>query len=196
MDPMTIFMIFVLGLLIFFMIVQKNKKKTTTTDQPHQSSNGTTTEISLINGYNGQVSFDGTNVTISRKGALAKMSFGFSGEKRIPVTSIISVQYKEASSMLNGFIQFATAARESAGGLTDASQDENSVLFTKSQNADFAELRKAVEEAIAKRHTAATTVIQNNSSVAEELEKMASLLEKGILTQEEFDKQKSKLLNS
>lgn len=33
-----------------------------------------------------------------------------------------------------------------------------------------------------------------NLSVAEELEKMASLLEKGILTQEEFDAQKAKLL--
>lgn len=149
-----------------------------------------------VDGYTGQVVFDGKTVTISRKGAMAKLSFGFAGEKRIPVSNIISVQYKEASAMLNGYIQFATAAGESVGSLAAATQDENSVVFTKSQNSAFAQLREQVESAMSARHSAPTTVVTTTTSVAEQLEKMAGLLEKGILTQEEFDKEKSKLLGS
>ena len=37
---------------------------------------------------------------------------------------------------------------------------------------------------------------QNNLSVADELKKYKELLDLGILTQEEFEKQKSKLLNN
>lgn len=39
-----------------------------------------------------------------------------------------------------------------------------------------------------------TTIIQNEMSIASELEALAGLLERGILTQEEFDEQKAKLL--
>lgn len=149
-----------------------------------------------IVGYTGQVVFDGKTVTISRKSAIAKINFGFAGEKRIPVSNIISVQYKEASAMLNGYIQFATAAGESVGSLAAATQDENSVVFTKSQSSAFARLREQVESVMSSRNTAGTTYVTTTTSVAEQLEKMVGLLEKGILTQEEFDKEKSKLLGS
>ena len=41
-----------------------------------------------------------------------------------------------------------------------------------------------------------TTTSNDNSSLSDELEKLNSLRESGVLTQEEFEKAKSKLLNT
>lgn len=195
MDLMTIFMIVVLIVLIVFMFRNNAKKRAAASSGETINSASSSNNLRQIDGYTGQVVFDGKTVTISRKGAMAKINFGFAGEKRIPVSNIISVQYKEASAMLNGYIQFATAAGESVGSLAAATQDENSVVFTKSQNSAFAGLREQVESAMSSRNTTGTTYVTTTTSVAEQLEKMAGLLEKGILTQEEFDSQKAKLLN-
>lgn len=196
MDSLTLIMIIVMVVLfaIAFRNMQKKKGQgsTASVQSTTAASNGST---NTANGYNGQISFDGKNVVISRKGAMAKMTFGFSGEKKIPLSSIISVQYKEASMALNGFIQFATAAGENVGSLSAATQDENSVIFTKGQSAEFSKLRDAVDDAIEKRQAPGTTVITSSTSVAEQLEKLVALQEKGILTQEEFNSQKNKLLN-
>lgn len=196
MDLMTIFMIVVLIVLVVIMFRNAGKKKAAASGNTLSNAASGSSNLPQIDGYTGQVVFDGKTVTISRKGAIAKINFGFAGEKRIPVSNIISVQYKEASAMLNGYIQFATAAGESVGSLAAATQDENSVVFTKSQSSAFAKLREQVESAMSSRNPAGTTYVTTTTSVAEQLEKMVGLLEKGILTQEEFDKEKSKLLGS
>lgn len=41
-----------------------------------------------------------------------------------------------------------------------------------------------------------TNVHINNTSISSELEKLSSLKDKGVITQEEFDEQKRRLLNS
>jgi len=46
---------------------------------------------------------------------------------------------------------------------------------------------------IGKKESAATT--ENNTSVADELKKLADLRDSGVLTEEEFQEQKSKILN-
>lgn len=99
-------------------------------------------------GVNGQVSFDGNVVEIKRSGLLARATVG-GGEKRIPVKSITAVQWKNPGMGTRGFIQFTiTGGKESKGRATDAAKDENSVLFTKKQADEFAELRAAVESAV------------------------------------------------
>ncbi|WP_432983934.1 DUF4429 domain-containing protein [Dactylosporangium sp. CA-233914] len=154
-----------------------------------------------VRGHNGQVEFDGTYVTIRRKGLLARASVG-KGEKRIPLASVVSVQWKQAGALVNGFIQFETAGvggtRSRSGSQTrDASRDENSVIFTKAQMGAFADLRAAVEEALAARH-APQPVHQSAApvSVADELAKLAALAQQGILSQQEFEALKARLLGS
>lgn len=44
-------------------------------------------------------------------------------------------------------------------------------------------------------NTQAQAIQQNTFSVADELSKLKALLDSGILTQEEFDQQKNKILN-
>lgn len=99
-------------------------------------------------GVNGDITFDGSLLTITRKG------LGNKGQKSIPVASIGGVQIKPATALVNGFIQFSVAGEitRSAGGtgrMMDAAKDENAVIFTKKQTADFEALRDAVLAAVA-----------------------------------------------
>lgn len=145
-----------------------------------------------VSGVNGQVVVDDNWVTIKRKGAMAMLSQGIKGDKRIPISNIISVQFKNANAMVNGYIQFATASGESARGLTQATADENTVMFRKNQMADFEKLRDHLESLIANRMNAGGT--SGSVDVAGELAKLAKLKEQGILNDEEFAKAKAKLL--
>lgn len=147
-------------------------------------------------GHNGQVQFNGTYVTIARKGLIARGTIG-KGEKRIPLAAIASVQWKPATTMFSGFIQFETAGvggtRSRFGSQThDAMRDENSVVFLKKHLAQFEQLRAAVEQALAARHNAPQHA--NGVSVADELAKLAGLVQQGILSQAEFEAAKRRLL--
>jgi hypothetical protein len=149
------------------------------------------------NGHTGQVHFDGTYITITRKGFLARASVG-KGEKRIPLGSVSSVQWKPAGGLVNGFIQFEIPGQggsRSAFGkqTTDAARDENSVVFTKKQMPEFERLRGVIEQAIAARHNAPSQTAAP-VSVADELAKLAALRDQGLLSPQEFEQQKARLL--
>ena len=85
-------------------------------------------------GINGQMSVDENFIVIGRKGLNAKMTQGLKGDKRIPMTSVTSVQFKEASALMGGYIQIGIlGAIESNSGIIGAQYDENSVNFRKGQ---------------------------------------------------------------
>lgn len=103
-------------------------------------------------GHNGSLEFNGKTVVIRRSGALAKLTQG-SGEKRIPVRSISAVQWKEPGALVNGFIAFTIAGgveKQSRFGsqVKDAGRDENAVVVTRKQSAEFRVIRDAIEAAI------------------------------------------------
>lgn len=111
---------------------------------------------------------------------------GFVGEKRIPYSSITAIQFKEAGGWLAGFIQFSIQ-----GGLEwrgQVNQDENALQFDKSMNPEFCALRDFVEGRMV-RASAQQTV-----STADELVKLVALRDQGVLSDEEFQIQKTKLL--
>ncbi len=110
------------------------------------------------------------------------------GDKSIPYSSIVAVQLKKAG-LTAGYIQLTlTGGSEAKGGLFQAASDENSINFYPlgKNNELFAEAKKAIEEKI--HRTTSTT------SGADELEKYASLKEKGIITEEEFQAKKKQIL--
>lgn len=141
--------------------------------------------------------FDGSFVTITRNGFLARASHG-RGDKRIPIASVSAVQWKPAGPMVNGFIQLSIggADRQAAKGsrTMNAAKDENSVVFTKKQQGSFEELRAAIEQAIAQQH-APQAAAAAPASLADELAKLAALRDQGILSAAEFDAQKARLLS-
>ena len=146
-------------------------------------------------GHNGRVRFDGSFVTIARKGALGRLSVG-KGEKSVPVQHITAVQVKPAGAIVNGFISFTLAGgneRQSTLGKQtfNAASDENSVLFTKKQAAAFTDLANAVRAAIAGQ---AVPQAAAEVDIADQLGKLAALRDSGVLTEAEFAAQKLKLL--
>ncbi|MEV5792673.1 DUF4429 domain-containing protein [Streptomyces sp. NPDC052192] len=150
-----------------------------------------------VKGHTGQVAFDGEYVTITRKGFNARMTVG-KGEKRIHVSQISGVQWKPAGMMVNGFIQLTVPGgneRRSAFGsqTTNAVKDENSVVFTKKQMPEFEKLRTEIEAAIAAHHNPQAQAAASGS-VADELAELGALREQGLLSPEEFEQQKGRLL--
>ncbi|WP_454796897.1 DUF4429 domain-containing protein [Novosphingobium lindaniclasticum] len=148
----------------------------------------------IYEGYGASVQVEDDGIVIRRKGLASFTLHGLKGEKRIPFASISAVQFKPANLLTSGYIQFSIAGGvESKGGLLAATKDENSVLFKGGrQNRVFEQLRDNVEAGIrlARQPAFAPTAITK----AEELEKLAGLLDRGLLTREEFDQQKSALL--
>ncbi|MEU4031111.1 DUF4429 domain-containing protein [Streptomyces anulatus] len=151
-----------------------------------------------VSGQGGQITFDGQYVTISRKGFLARATLG-KGEKRLHISQILAIQWKPAGPLVNGFIQFTVpGGNELRGKLgsqtSNAAKDENSVIFTKKQMPEFLKLRAELDVAIAAQHGAQETGPTPSASLADELAKLASLRDQGILSPAEFEQQKARLL--
>lgn len=149
-------------------------------------------------GHNGVVTFDGSFVSILRKGFLARASIG-KGEKRIPIVSVSAVQWKPAGPLVNGYIEFSLGGgneKQSRFGsaTTDAGHNENAVIFTRKQMPEFEALRRDVESAIAARHSEAAAPAAS-PDLAGQIAQLAALRDQGILTDEEFAAKKSGLLS-
>jgi len=109
------------------------------------------------------------------------------GDKTIPYSSIVAVQLKKAG-MTAGYIQFTLAGgSEAKAGLLQSAYDENTVNFFSNKNG-FAELKEIVEGKIGKVNTD-----QSHSSL-NDIEKLAELKSKGIITEKEFEQKKKQLL--
>jgi hypothetical protein len=146
-------------------------------------------------GQGGEIQFDGQYVTIIRKGGVHGK-----GEKRLQISQIAAIQWKPAGLMVSGFIQLTVPGgieRRSLWGnrTLDALVDENSVAFPKKQQPYFEKLRAALDEGIAAQHAVQPPDAAAPKSVADELEKLAQLRERGILTDAEFQEQKARLLS-
>lgn len=151
-------------------------------------------------GYNGQVAIDGEFLVISRKGMMAKMYQGLKGDKRIPISSITSVQLREPK-ITDGFIQFGVMGSiDSGGGIMAARNDENSVSFYKKDLADFMAIRDFVESKIVERSKPQVITVQTQASPApvsklDQLKQLGELRAAGVLTDEEFEAEKAKIMS-
>jgi hypothetical protein len=153
-----------------------------------------------VKGENGRVVFDGQAVTINRKGITARLSVG-KGVKVIPLRSITAVQWKPAGFASRGFIQFTLSGgserRSKFGSQSkDAFTDENSVTFFKHHQPAFEELRAVIEAAIATAHQPHVAPSPTPASIGDELAKVAQLRDAGVLSAQEFEVAKVRLLGS
>lgn len=145
-------------------------------------------------GYNGTVTLDAGIVTLDRTGFAARMLIG-SGSKALPVDRIAAVQLVPAKVGFRGFIQFTIGGgverRATFGHRTaDAAKDENSVMFNRHQQVEFVAMKTAIEAAMQARTPEATT-----PNIAEALTRLAELLTSGVLTAEEFNAAKARVLS-
>lgn len=138
----------------------------------------------------------GDSVRIEKKGLLTGKR-----EKTFPIRNITSVEVKKPGAFV-GFIQFSIAggtAHDSSyklsGGAFDAVKDENSVVFNGQEKYEIALKVKAYVEARSTGRQRATLAQKVTSfSVADEIRKLKALLDEGLLTAEEFEQKKKKLL--
>jgi len=144
-------------------------------------------------GYNGTLILTDTGVIIKR-GAKGFLLGGgmLRGDKTIPYGSIVAVQLKKAG-MTAGYIQLTLkGGSEAKSGLFQSTTDENSINFHSAfggnNNELFAEAKKLIEERI----NAVNSPAKNSG--LDDLEKLADLKEKGIISEEEFKAKKKQLL--
>lgn len=144
-------------------------------------------------GYNGTLILTDTGVIIKRgiKGFLLG-GLMLRGDKTIPYNSIAAVQLKKAG-LLAGYIQLTlVGGSEAKSGLFQSATDENSINFYSQNdgNKKFAEAKEIIEQKIAESRGG--NLKQN--SEADDLEKFAKLKDKGVITEEEFQKKKKQIL--
>lgn len=143
-----------------------------------------------VMGHNGQLELTESVLRIRRKGALAFVTQGLKGDKEIRLAQISSVQFKAATLFTNGYIQFAfVGGQEAKGGILQAGQDENTVMFRPNQQAEFEEFRDELQ-----RRVSANAQNSKTSSAIDELEKLGALRDKRIVTEGEFQLKKRQLL--
>ncbi|MFD5034685.1 SHOCT domain-containing protein [Streptomyces sp. NPDC058405] len=108
-------------------------------------------------------------------------------------------KWKPAGPIMNGFIQFTLPGgneRLSHFGsqTSSAGKDENSVVFDKKRQPEFEALRSDVEAAIVQHHAPKPSGAPAAESLADELTKLAALRDRGVLSPQEFEQQKARLL--
>jgi hypothetical protein len=129
-------------------IVQSLDKENRKIDTPDNEIEMSNPEISA-KGVNGQIDLYPDKVCIRRKGVIAFLTQGLKSDKNIMLSTITSVEFKKASKLLSGYIQFVCMdGHEAKGGKFQASRDENTVKFTVKQQPVFEQIRDAVENRI------------------------------------------------
>ena len=147
--------------------------------------------ICQAKGRNGRVVLFESHVRIERRGFTALMTQGLKGDKDILLSSITSIQFKAVGSFTAGYIQFSyMGGLESKRGILQAAEDENSVMFTEAQEPEFRKLKCAIEAMIARPTAQPITA----PTYLGELEKLADLRNRGIITEGEFNLKKKQLL--
>lgn len=146
-------------------------------------------------GSNGTLVVKENTIELVRSGFNARL-LGLRGNKEILIKNITSLQFKKPGMLTNGFIQFAfSGSNESKGGVFDATKDENSIVFPKSELKTFEELKHLINK---KRNTLQSPSVQTvqvqEEDIYSQIEKLSILKEKGIVTVEEFETKKRKLL--
>jgi len=133
-------------------------------------------------------------VAISPKGIMGFLNKGLKGTKEIPFSSVIAVQFKEAGSVFSGYLQFTIpGGNESKGGIMAATKDENTFMFAHAKNNALAKEIKAYID-VAIRNARAPQSAINPASLSDELQKLAVLKASGILSDDEFQAAKRKLI--
>lgn len=145
----------------------------------------------VFEGRSGTLILTETGVIIKRSGAL--LSGHAAGEKNIPYKSITAVQFKKAGITV-GFLQLTLQGGvEAKGGALEAVKDENTITFgTEEKTQEFERAKNIIEQKIVEANN--TNTASSNINDLDQLEKLASLKDKGIITEEEFHAKKKQIL--
>jgi len=147
-------------------------------------------EIPIIEfkGRNGKVELYKDFVRLNRETVMGFLMQGLKGKKDIYFHNITSIQIKKPG-LTVGYLQFSIpGGNESQRGAFNSLKDENTISFIGKENYEKAlKIKEYVEKKIKSKNS-------GSLSSADEIEKLHSLMEKGILTKKEFEEKKKRLL--
>jgi hypothetical protein len=132
-------------------------------------------------------------VRIQRREEKTFLNQGFKGQKDILFSQISSVHLKRATTFGSGYIHFALVGGSEPRG-PDPARDENTVMFRGASQPEFDKIKAAIEAKMAASKTVVSRRQPGTVSYIEELEQLASLRNKGIITEEEFAAKKRQIL--
>lgn len=145
-------------------------------------------------GVGGDLELLEDKIRIVRRDGLAILAHGLKGDKEIFINQISSIQFRKAGALTNGYIQFAfIGGSEAKGGMLQATTDENTVFFNQKNEDDFSAIKYMIEDRIHQLKKMDRIDYKKGLSL-DDLEKLAELKEKGIITEEEFQIKKRQIL--
>lgn len=124
--------------------------------------------------------------------SMGYLPFNKNREKTIALRNIASVEVKKPG-LSSGFILFQIIGEEdkSRKSISDVPSDNEILFGSKSKYKIALEIKEYIESYNLNFNSSNT----NNISIADELSKLRKLLDEGVINEEEFEKQKSKLLS-
>lgn len=157
-----------------------------------------------VKGLNGVVNIYDDRVVISRKTAMGFVFQGIKGDREIYFADIKSIEFKKATMMANGYIQFITNAEMSRnqqvgvlGSKVEATKDPNAVIiraFSKDTVNRSIEVYETASKILKQFKDNSNRNVNPSISAADEIKKFKELLDLDIITQEEFESKKKELL--
>lgn len=154
-------------------------------------------------GYGGKstITLRDESLTIARQGLQATLTHGMTGEKTIMLNQISAIQVKKCG-FNHGYIQFVIpgSIEAKSGAVYGDRKNENIIYFdgTWDKKKIYNENAEYIKEFIEKHNANVNkgVVVQQESSKYDEIKKLKDLLDCGAITQQEFDEEKKKILNS
>jgi len=163
--------------------------------------------ITEFKGQNGKIMVFDDHIAISRATFGGFMSQGgYAGDRQFFYRDITSIEYRKPTFMANGYFKIivpGTTDTSAKVGLfkssTESMQDPNTVVlraFSSKVGEETDKIYKLIMEKLTEAKKDKSAPAQPASSKMDELKKLGELKAAGILTEEEFQKEKDKLLNS
>lgn len=153
------------------------------------SSDGTTVILTFKSNGKFEIEVTQDTIKVTPKGMMNALNKGLVGSKTYAISNLTGVQYKPPG-FSTGYMQFiALGTAESKHGVTGAVRDENTITFSKKEVHLVLELKEFIEHKLASKVSGDSAF-----SKADELLKFKKLLDDGVLTQEEFEKEKARIL--
>lgn len=156
-----------------------------------------TLAMSIANGAGAFLDVYDDCVVIRREGWRQRAVLGSEGEKRFSYKDIsaVHVHYPKKGFTIaatTGYIQFTVAGANESWTAEQMIYNPNAFVFGK---ADIISQVESAEKYIKAALESVSKPKQTTTSVADEILKFKSLLEMGVISEEEFENQKAKLLN-
>lgn len=123
--------------------------------------------MTIYEGYGADITLDGDDLILTKKGMTAKISGG-PRQRRIPISALSDVEFKDASRLINGSLQIVIGSEWP--GRAEAT-DPNTVMFTRKSQNQFAELRDTL---LTKIHENRQRGVDSTHVAVEPLEKPQS----------------------